>query len=64
MTTRYYGVALGGDMKTDVTEDSSTTSAAIELAVVYDASGMTKTAVLKAVEAIKQHIITDNWPPV
>lgn len=63
MTTKYYGVALGGGMPSDVTEGSSTTSLPIELAVVTTTTNLTKEDVLKAVEAISNRIVTDNWPP-
>lgn len=63
MATRYYGVAFGGDIVTDVTEAGSTTSQSVELAVVYDATNNSKLATLKAIEAIRQYILRDSWPP-
>ena len=63
MTDRFYGVDLGGDMKTDVTEAASTTSKVIELRVAYDTAGLTKVDVLKAIEALEQYVTTDTWPP-
>ena len=62
MATTYFGVALGGD-KTDVTKSTSTTSSTVEGAVVTDATGASKTAVLMALQAIKARIIEDTWPP-
>lgn len=64
MADRYYGIDLGGDMPTDVTEASSTTSKAIELRVTYTTTGLTKTDVLKAIEALEYYVTTDTWPPV
>jgi len=63
VTTRYYGVSVGGGMPTEVTEASSTTSSTVELAVVYDATGADKVQVLNAIEAIKNYIIQDTYPP-
>lgn len=62
MTTRYYGADLGVG-PADVTESSSTTSKAVELAVVFTTTGMTKTDVLKALEAIEAKVTVDPWPP-
>lgn len=64
MASRYYGVDIGGDMPTDVTEAGSTTSKNIELVVVYDATGMNKLAVLMALQALENYITQDTWPPV
>ena len=63
MATRYYGVNVGGKMPTDVSEAGSTTSRTVELAVVYDATGANKVQVLDAIEAIKNYIIQDTYPP-
>lgn len=63
MATRYYGVPLGGKSAAEVTEDSSTTSAVIELAVVYTTSGMERQDVLNALEALQQRVIQQPWPP-
>lgn len=63
MADRYYGVALGGELPVDVTEAGTTTSAAIELRVTYDASGASRQLVLNAVEAIRNYLIQDTWPP-
>lgn len=64
MATRFYGIDIGGDMPNDVTEAGSTTSKNIELAVVYDASGMDKKTVLIALEALYYYVSQDTWPPV
>lgn len=64
MATRYYGVNVGGDMPTDVSEAGSTTSRPVELVLTYDATGMNKMQALKALEAIQNYISQDTWPPV
>jgi len=63
MAKEYYGVAVGGKMKTDVTKATSTTGAAIELAVDLTATGLTKELVLLALEGIEQKVLEDTWPP-
>lgn len=63
MTTRYYGVALGAQKASDVTEGSSTTSKPTELVVVTSTTGYDKHEVLLQLDAIKQRILQDNWPP-
>lgn len=63
MATRYYGANIGATMPTEVTESGSTTSSTVELVVVYDATGANKTKVLNALEAIKNYIIKDTYPP-
>lgn len=64
MAVRYYGVAPGGSRPADVTVDSSTTSAAIELAV-NDASlpvadEQSKALIIEALEAIKLALVGDD----
>lgn len=61
MATKYYGVSSGFTMPTDVQKSASTTSRPIEL-VVNDAS-TDKAKVLMALEAIRNFILTDTWPP-
>lgn len=63
MAARYYGVAIGGTEKADVTESGSTTSAAFEFVVADTAaSGSSKMAMLNALEAIRQALIAETWP--
>ena len=63
MTIRYYGANIGATMPTEVSESSSTTSRTVELAVDFDATGANKHVVLNALEAIKNYIIMDTYPP-
>lgn len=63
MADRYLNVALGGSMKGDVTEAGSDSSAFACLRVTYDATGNSKVQALRAVEAIKQYLVADTWPP-
>jgi hypothetical protein len=64
MATRFYGANVGASMPIDVLESGSTTSRTVEVAVVYDAVGANKQTVLNALEAIKNAIIQDEYPPV
>jgi hypothetical protein len=63
MANRFWSVNLGGD-KTSVAETSTTTSgAAVEVRITYDATGLNKQAALLALEQIKSVIVQDTWPP-
>jgi len=63
MTDRFYNVALGGSMKGDVTEAGSDSSGFAAFRVTYDATGNSKVQALRAIEAIKQAIEVETWPP-
>jgi hypothetical protein len=63
MAVQYYGAAIGAQKAVDVTEDTSTTSAVIELAVTYTTLGMSKHHVLNALSALREYILQDAWPP-
>lgn len=63
MADRFYGADLGGKMPTEVTEAASTTSKVIELRVTYTTTGLDKVKVLDAIEAIKNYVLTDTYPP-
>lgn len=63
MATRYFGAPFGADVSSDVTEAAATTSLSVELAVVYDATNNSKLATLRALDAIRQYIVEDSWPP-
>lgn len=66
MTVRYYRVELGGDDITNVTEaaSSSISVGTTEVGIDFDAAGMNKMLALKAIEAIRQYILRDTFPPV
>ena len=72
MADRYYGLNVGAYATSSVpagvdgavSEASSTTSRPIELRVTYDATGINKVEVLKAIELLEYYITKDNWPPV
>jgi len=63
MADRFYGVAVGGQLPTDVTEAASTTSAAIELRV-SDSAYTSKQAVRAALEAIEMYLDTIETDPI
>lgn len=65
MADRFYQVPIGGDMHNDVTEAAATSAGVpVELRVTYDATGANKVQILKALEAIKQYIAADTFPPI
>ena len=65
MADRFYQVAVGGDMVTDVVEAGTTSAGSpFEFRWTYDATGANKMQALKALDAIKQDITTGRFPPV
>lgn len=64
MAVRYYGVNVGSKgSRENVSEAGSITSRTVELAVTYDDTGMSRVEALMAIEAIKDYITQDTWPP-
>ncbi len=64
MTDRYYSVVLGEHIPSLVTEGASSTAGdAVEVRVTFDATGMDKQRALLGLDAIKQYILQDAWPP-
>jgi alanine dehydrogenase len=64
MAARFYGVAQGGKLAKDVTEALTTNSAQYEFQIANTtATSASKQEALLALEAIKQYIIGDTWPP-
>lgn len=54
-----------GTTKTGVAETGTSTAAAdVEVRITYDATNNGKMAALMTLEAIKQRIIEESWPPV
>lgn len=52
-------------MKTEVTEAGSSDAAKdVEIRITYDAANNSKQAALMAIEAIRQAVMEDDWPPV
>ena len=64
MAARFFGVAQGGKLAKDVTEQLTTPGLAYEFQIANTtATGATKIECLNALEAIKNYIIADTWPP-
>lgn len=63
MADRFYGVAVGGQLPTDVTEAASTNSTAIELRVA-DTAYSNKQQVRAAVNAILMYLDTTETDPI
>lgn len=65
MADRYYAVALGGDLPENVTEGAAATPAAfIDVRMTYDATGASKEQAVKALNAVRDFILQDSFPPV
>lgn len=63
MADRFYGIAVGGKLPTDVTEAASTTSLAIELRV-SDSAYANKLYVIEAIEALEAYLATIETSPI
>lgn len=62
MADRFYGVAVGGDMTTNVTVGASTGSTTFEFRATHDATGASRISALQALEAIKHYIQSNpSW---
>lgn len=63
MASRYYGVDKGAMQPTDVTEDSSTTSSGLEVAI--DLTKITsKIDAIQCLEAVKNYLQTKETEPI
>lgn len=63
MADRFYQAEFGAT-KVGVVEDSSTdANADVEVRITYTADNNSKTAALLALDAIRQRIVEDTWPP-
>lgn len=63
MADTFHGVNIGaGASPANVLSQASTTSRTVELRVTNGVAGMSKTELLKAVEAIRNKIVTGNAP--
>lgn len=63
MADRFYRGEFGAT-KADIVEAGTTSAAAdVELRITYDADNNGKMAALMTLEAIKQRIIEETWPP-
>jgi len=63
MADRFYQAEFG-DTKVDVVEAAATDAAAdVEVRITYDATNNSRQAALLALDAIKQRIVEDTWPP-
>ena len=63
MASPHYGANSGADVSSDVTESAGATGLNLNLEVVYDATNNGRLATLRALDAIKQAIVEDTWPP-
>jgi hypothetical protein len=66
MTLRHYGCDFGSDLANDVVESPGATGLHVNVSVFFDTSTVygNKQQTLRCLEAIKQAINKDTWPPV
>lgn len=63
MADRFYRGEFGAT-KADIVEAGTTSAAAdVEVRITYDATNNGKQAALLTLDAIRQRIIEDTWPP-
>jgi hypothetical protein len=63
MAERFWSGEFGAT-KVGIAETATTTAAAdVELRIIYDATNNGKLAALMTLEAIKQRLIEETWPP-
>lgn len=62
MAKRYIGLTRGNKLDGSISEDSSTTSKAIELVVDLADTALTKNDVLIALETLEAYIQKRTWP--
>jgi hypothetical protein len=65
MADRWWTCEYGTTMKEGVTERTGDSSGEdVALRVTYDATQNSKQATLMAIDAIRQRIVEETWPPV
>ena len=64
MAERYWNAPLGAQIAQEVAEGAADTSQYLAVRVTYDASGNSKEMTLLALDAVRQQIVENNWPPV
>jgi len=62
MADRFYGLDRGDNFDTEVTEQATSPTKDVEIAIDLAVS-LEKSEVVDLIERIKQHIIKGNWPP-
>jgi hypothetical protein len=63
VANRFYNAPLGAQIAEEVAEGAADTSVYVAFRVTYDATGNSKEMTLLALDAIKQAIVQDSWPP-
>lgn len=63
MTERYWNAPLGAQIAQEVAEGATDTSQYLAVRVTYDASGNSKEMTLLALDAVRQQIVENDWPP-
>lgn len=62
MAKRYIGLTRGNRLDGSISEDSSTTSKAVELVIDLADTALTKNDVLVALETLEAYIQKRTWP--
>ena len=62
MADRFYGLDRGDNFDTEVTEQATSPTKDVEIAIDLAVS-LEKSEVIDLIERIKMHILNDDWPP-
>ncbi|MFZ9585586.1 MAG: hypothetical protein ACO280_11615 [Pseudohongiellaceae bacterium] len=63
MADVFYQAEFGATKTTVVEAGTTDANADVELRITYDATNASRNLALLALEAIKQRLIEDTWPP-
>ena len=63
MADRWYNAPLGAQIAQEVAEGAADTAQYVGVRVTYDATGNSKEMTLLALEAVRQYVLSDAWPP-
>jgi hypothetical protein len=62
VANHYYGITIPGADPGDVVKSTSTTSKNVELVVLDGVTGRNKMQLIRAIERIRDYILTDSAP--
>jgi hypothetical protein len=64
MAERWWNAPLGAQIPQEVVEGAADTSQFVAVRCRFDATGNSKELALLAIDAVRNAIIQDTWPPV
>jgi hypothetical protein len=64
MAERFWNAPLGAQIPQEVAEGASDTLQYVSVRCTFDATGNSKELALLAINAVRDYILQDTWPPV